>query len=118
MVIQLEKLTKDAGRMRCQNLRITQHEPAKTEDAGYVDLLATGNVELEGRSFNARADSISYDESKGLYTLRSQGRRKATIWRQTQVGGELSRADAQLMNFIPARNLLKLDQAIGLDGVN
>lgn len=118
MVIKLEDLPKDAGWMRCQSLRITQNEAKSDEDRGYIDLLALGNVELEGRSFNARADSISYDESKGLYTLRSQGRRKATIWRQLQVGGALSRADAQLMYFIPARNILKLDQAVGLDGVN
>ncbi len=118
MVVKLDELPKDAGWMRSQNLRITHHEPLKKEETGYIDLLATGNVELEGRSFNARADSISYDESKGLYTLRSQGRQKATIWRQTQLGGDLSRADAQLMHFIPAKNILKLDQAIGLDGVN
>jgi hypothetical protein len=118
MVIELDNLTKDAGWMRCQSLRITQKEPPAPEETAPVELLATGNVELEGRTFNARADSISFDESKGLYTLRSQGRRKATIWRQTQLGGDLSRADAQLMNFIPSRNILKLDQATGLDGVN
>lgn len=118
MVIKLEDLPKDAGWMRCQSLRITQNEAKGKDQTGYIDLLALGNVELEGRSFNARAESISYDESKGLYTLRSQGRRKATIWRQLQVGGKLSRADAQLMYFIPARNVLKLDQAVGLEGVN
>ncbi len=118
MVIELDNLTKDAGWMQCQNLRITQKEPPSPEETGPIELLATGNVELEGRTFNARADSISFDEAKGLYTLRSQGRRKATIWRQTQVGGDTSRADAQLMNFIPSRNVLKLDQATGLDGVN
>ncbi|MCA9067917.1 MAG: hypothetical protein KDA84_03290, partial [Planctomycetaceae bacterium] len=118
MVIKLEDLPKDAGWMRCQSLRITQNEPKPGEETGYIDLLALGNVELEGRSFNARAESISYDESKGLYTLRSQGRRKATIWRQLQVGGPLSRADAHLMHFKPAKNYLELDRAVGLDGVN
>jgi hypothetical protein len=118
MVIESDNLTKDAGRMGCQNLRITQNEPQEKDQPGHVELLATGNVDLEGRTFNARADSVSFDESKGLYTLRSQGQREATIWRQTQLGGDLSRADARLMYFIPARNILKLDQAIGLDGVN
>lgn len=122
MVIEEENLTKDAGWMRCHSLRITQHPPENKEETGYVDLLALGNVDLEGWTlhgkFNARADSISYDESKGLYTLRSQGRGKARIWRQTQLGGERSEVAAQLMNFIPARNILKLHQATGLEGVN
>ena len=78
-------------------------------------MLGSGNAELEGRTFHARADTISFDESKGLYVLRSLGNSKATIWRQKQVGGEYSRADAQRMEFVPSRNQLKLDQAISLD---
>ena len=118
MVIDLKDLPKDAGYMQCQSLRITHHEPTQKDQKTYIDLLALGNVNLEGRTFHARADSVSFDESKGLYTLRSQGRQKATIWRQTQIGGDYSRADAQMMYFIPARDILKLDQATGLDGVN
>ena len=118
----LDDLPKDAGWMQCQSLRITQHESAQKDDATYVHLLANGNVHLEGRTaygtFSGRANSVSFDESKGLYTLRSQGRQKATIFRQTQVGGDTSQADAQLMYFIPARNILKFDQATFLDGVN
>jgi len=78
-------------------------------------VLGSGNAELEGRSFHARADTISFDESKGLYVLRSFGNGKATIWRQKQAGGEFSRADAQWMEFVPSRNQLKLDQSVGLD---
>ncbi len=120
MVIQRDevKQTKDAGAMSCENLRLTQRDSAQKEEPAHVELLGTGNVKLEGNTFNARADSVSFDESKGLYTLRSQGSRKATIWRQTQVGGNLSQADAHLMHFIPSRNILKLDRAVGLDGVN
>ena len=55
MVIQLENLPKDAGCMQCRSLRITQHEPKQKDQQTYVDLLALGNVVLEGRSFNARA---------------------------------------------------------------
>ncbi len=117
-----ENLPKDAGCMHCQSLRITQHEPAQKNQESQVGLLALGNVHLEGRSLNGlfygRADSVSFDESKGLYTLRSQGQQKAAIWRQTQIGGDYSRADAQMMYFIPARNFLQLDQATGIDGVN
>ncbi|MCH8828937.1 MAG: hypothetical protein IID45_05100 [Planctomycetes bacterium] len=76
-----------------------------------------GNAELEGRTFHARADSISYNEAQGLYLLRSLGNRNATIWRQLKPGGKLKRAVAKRMEFNPARNWLKLDQTIGLDGV-
>jgi hypothetical protein len=115
-VIDPDDLPKDAGWMRCDILYFSQTPETKTEPA-YSQLLASGNAELEGRSFHGRADTISYDESKGLYILRSTGSRMATIWRQKQIGDELSRADAQRMEFIPARNQLKLDRTTGLQGL-
>ncbi|QDT64121.1 LptA/OstA family protein [Calycomorphotria hydatis] len=111
-----ESLPDEGVRMECSNLRLTQH-PEEGEQKAYVEFLAGGNVELEGRSFFAQADTISFDESKGLYMLRSLGERKATIWRQASAGSQSSRADARRMEFIPSKSILKLDQASGLDGV-
>jgi len=111
-----DNLPKDAGWMRCRSLLFKQHEQQKNRPA-FIELFAKGNAELEGRTFHARADTISFDESKELYMLRSLGSRKATIWRQTQLGGNMSRADAQRMEFVPSRNQLKLDRTTGLDGL-
>ena len=41
----------------------------------------------EGQSFFAQADEISYDESKGLYVLRSKGR-DSILTREKQRGGK------------------------------
>jgi hypothetical protein len=114
-VIDVEHLPKNGGWMRSNRLHVTQSEKTETTPA-YNVVVASGNAELEGRSFHARADSITYDESKELYVLRSIGSRKATIWRQTTLGGKRNRADAQRMDFIPSRNILKFDRTTGLDG--
>ncbi|MCA9115704.1 MAG: hypothetical protein KDA79_11515, partial [Planctomycetaceae bacterium] len=115
-VIDVDELPKEAGSMQCSTLQMTQH-PGDDKTPAWVELLGTGDTKVDGRSFHARADTISYDESKGLYMLRSLGSRKATIWRQKSTGGESSRADAQRMEFIPARNQLKLDRTTGLNGL-
>jgi hypothetical protein len=112
----LVELPENAGRMRCERLEITQH-PATRLQKAHISLNAHGNSELEGRAFQARADQVTYDESKGLYVLRSFGNREATIWRQQQVGGKVSRANAQSFWFWPSENRLKADQATGLNGV-
>lgn len=116
LVVDADNLPKNGGWMRSRSLQITQHEKTETKPA-YITLLARGNAELDGEKFHGRADNISYDESKGLYILKSFGKRKATIWRQTQIGGEESQFDAQRMEFIPSKNRLKLDRTTRLDGI-
>jgi len=111
-----DALPADGGWMRSRSLRFEQHA-GKGKRPGYVTLLAQGNAELEGRSFHAQADFITFDESKGLYLLRSSGRRNATIWRQKHIGDNPSEVHAQQMKFWPAINQLKLDRATGLDGI-
>ncbi|MBW3542792.1 MAG: LptA/OstA family protein, partial [Planctomycetes bacterium] len=107
----------DAGWMSSDKLRVIQHKNDDPELPGHIELVADGNAELEGRTFNAQADVISYDESKGLYILRSDGNRKATIWRQTEPGASPSDAQAQRMEFIPSRKQLKLVGTSGLSGL-
>ena len=120
-VIDEDHLPKDGGWMRCDRLDLHQHKQTTTTD-GYVDMMGTGNSELDGRtaegSFHALADVISYDQSKGLYVLRSAGTRKATIWRQEKAGAPTSHNVAQRMEFNPSLRTLKLDRGYGLDGLN
>lgn len=110
-------LPKDGGEMECNSLTIEQlQDPNSTKK--YIGLTAEGNAKLEGRSFYAQADAISFDESKELYTLRSIGSRQVTIWRQAAPGGEYSSASAKSMQFIPSQNLLKSDKTTGIRGAN
>ncbi len=108
-----DHLPKDGGYTECESLQIVQIKPTGTQKP-YIELEAKGNAKLEGRSFNARADEITFDESKKLYTLRATGNRQVTIWRQTTPDGEPSEASAKSMRFIPSQNYLRSDQTTGI----
>ena len=112
-----DHLPKDGGDMECDALQIIQIKPTGTQKP-HIELVANGNAKLEGRSFNARADEITFDESKKLYTLRATGNRHVTIWRQTTPDGEPSEASAKSMRFIPSQNYLRSDQTTGIRGTN
>jgi len=112
-----DELTDDAATMRAEKLQITQAENEK-DDTSFVQMLATGNAQLEGKLFHARADLISFDESNEMYRLRSLGNRKAIIWHQKTVSDEFNKGVAQSISFAPSRNHLRLDQTTGLKGLN
>ncbi|MBT4866325.1 MAG: hypothetical protein HON53_14570 [Planctomycetaceae bacterium] len=126
-IIDPDNIPENGGWMRCDQMQLTQFEKTETTPA-YIKMLGSGNAELEGRmpgrsrsetrgeSFRARADTISFDESKGLYILRSRGNRTATVWRQKQRGDEYSSHDAKRIEFIPALNQLKTNRASGTIG--
>ena len=84
---------------------------------GHVELLGVGNAKLEGRTFNATAHEVSFDESKGLYILRSKGSPNASIWRQTAIGGKRSYTEAERMHFTPSTNELQLFGITGIIGL-
>lgn len=115
-VIDADELPPDAGWLRSRELTVTQHEKTPRHPS-YFTMQGAGNAYVRGRDFHARADTITYDESHDLYVLRSLGRRNATIWRQTQPGGERSRADARRMQFIPSQNALSFDKAENFNGL-
>ncbi|MEX0718334.1 MAG: hypothetical protein WD066_17195 [Planctomycetaceae bacterium] len=114
--IDVDHLPRDGGWLRCDSLRFTQREETPEQPA-YLELFASGNAQLEGREFHARADQITYDESKGMYLLRGLGNRKAEIWRQTTPGTEPLHTPAQRMTFIPSKNHLWWEGATGLNVV-
>jgi lipopolysaccharide export system protein LptA len=110
-------LPKDGVEMHCDSLQFTHFAETKATPA-YITVLATGNVGLEGEAFRARADSISYDESKRRYVLRSLGTHKATIWRSSQPGSSVrAKAEGQRIEYNPDTHELHLDRATGLDGL-
>ncbi len=112
-----DHLPKDGGHMECDAMQILQVKSPGSQKP-HIELEAKGNAKLEGRTFNARADEITFDESKELYTLRATGNRQATIWRQTTPNGEPSEASAKVWRFIPSTNYLKADQTTGIRGTN
>lgn len=123
-----DKLPPNAGWMRSNSLKLIQHD-INGQKKKYISMLAKGNAELEGnalvknkrtptnQSFIARADTISFDESKDLYMMRSFGNRKATIRRYSQAGKGPNRSEAQQIEFSPAHDRVTLHGVTGIQGL-
>ena len=103
--------------MECDSLQILQRKETNGQKP-FVELEAKGNAKLEGRTFNARADEITFDESKERYTMRAIGNRQVTIWRQTTPVGEPNELNAKSLWFIPSLNRISGDQTSGIRGTN
>lgn len=112
--IDLDKLPKDGGAMFCDWLEFVQRETS--DGSKHVELLAKENARLEGRSFFAQADEISFDESKGLYMLRSSGD-ESMLWREKVAGGERTAVVAETFRFIPSINKVEFDKASRVQGL-
>jgi hypothetical protein len=112
--IDLDKLPKDGGAMFCDWLEFVQR--TSSDNVKHVELLAKENARLEGRSFFAQADEISYDESKGLYMLRSSGD-ESILWREKIAGGERTAVVAETFRFIPSINKVEFDKASRVQGL-
>ena len=112
--IDLYKLPKDGGAMFCDWLEFVQR--SDSDGTKHVELLAKENARLEGRSFFAQADEISFDESKGLYMLRSSGD-ESILWREKVAGGERTAVVAETFRFIPSINKVEFDKASRVQGL-
>lgn len=112
--INLDQLPKDGGAMFCDWLEFVQR--TTSDGTKHVELLAKENARLEGRSFFAQADEISYDESKGLYMLRSSGD-ESILWREKVAGGERTAVVAETFRFIPSINKVEFDKASRVQGL-
>lgn len=116
--IDIEKLPKDGGVMSCRELEFSQlEERFDGSKSRSITLLATGNARLEGQTFHALADEISYDESKGLYMLKSLGNRESMLWRESQPGGDRTAVVTRTIRFNPSLNSFGLDNARRLQGI-
>ncbi|WP_339730914.1 hypothetical protein [uncultured Gimesia sp.] len=123
-----DKLPPNAGRMRSNSLKLIQHE-INGQKKKFISMLAKGNAEFEGnalvknkraptsQSFSASADTISFDESKDLYMLRSFGNRKATLRRFSRVGSDPTQSVAQQIEFAPAHDRVTLHGVTGIQGL-
>jgi hypothetical protein len=108
-----------AGWISSEELEVARHEGTETERP-WLELRASGNVKLEGydnERFKARADTVTFNQSKQMYRLRALGDRTTTIWRQKTPGGKIESADAKAMLFIPSKHVLKLDETTSLEGI-
>ncbi|MGQ0635246.1 MAG: hypothetical protein ACT4QC_11595 [Planctomycetaceae bacterium] len=118
-IIDVDKLPLNGGWMRCDELELTQYEKSATNDA-YVVVVGRHNVELEGRSeqglFSGMAQTITFDQSKGLYTLTGDGLVPAEVWREVRPGINRSAGRARRMEFNPGLNAVRINESSGAQG--
>lgn len=106
-----DHLPENGAWMRSESLRLTRVSDPGSKQGG-MTLLATGNTELEAMTFHARADSIKYDELKGLYIIQSLGANKATIRKQPTANDPRGFVSAQRFTVNPALSHFHVDQFI------
>ena len=118
----------DAVWLGCDKLSVTLHPweaaaPLATEDESeddsrfYAMIRGSGHCELEGKVFRAVADTLSYDQSKELFTLKGMGTREASIYLQENPGDDPKRLPSQVIEFIPSQKHVNLDRSSGIQAV-
>jgi len=93
-----EALGPKGARLGCDKLTV-RRMPSPLSDQPSIELEATGSARVEGRDFAALAARMSYNQNKGLMILEGDGWTKATLSRQTRVGGPRDLG-------VPARQIL------------
>jgi len=105
--------------MRCDRLTVNQMS-TPVGDRRAMELEAAGNAVVEGRGFTGRAIRMTYGEAKDMLVLEGDGRNAATLFRQQQVGGPMSKAAAQKIVFWPKTKRVAVQggQSVELDQVS
>ncbi|WP_417388435.1 hypothetical protein [Gimesia sp.] len=123
-----DRMPPGAGSMRSNSLKLIQHD-IEGQKKKFISMLAKGNAEVEGNTlikskqtptsqeFSASADTISFDQSKDQYTLRSFGNRKATLRRFSRSGQTPTRSVSQQIEFSPSHDRVTLHGVTEIQGL-
>ncbi len=92
------------------NLQLRAARSPQEED--WLEVVAFGDAQLEGKVFRARADSISFDQSKEQFTLKGKGT-EAGIWFQKVPGQAVQPVFGKTIQFVPSKHRFWIDEATG-----
>lgn len=81
----------------------------------WLDLLAAGNTLIEGQSFTARGDRLTFSQEHELIILEGTSRAYAELWRQARAGARTSHAAARKIYYWRQSNRIKVEDARFLD---
>jgi hypothetical protein len=76
-----------------------------------VELVAEDNVVVENNEFTARGNRIAFAEAKDVVVLEGDGRNKAQLYRQLQVGGKRDEFAGQKVTYWLKTKQVKVDGA-------
>ena len=96
-------------------LGVAQAPSAPGQRRSGLELMAGGNVLVEGESFTARSARLSWSEAKDLLVFEGDGRSDAQLFRQVKVGAPMSSASAGKILYWRALNRVDVDDARFLD---
>ena len=99
--------------LSCRQMTVTQMQAG--QDQKWFELLAEGNTVVEGETFTANSQRMTYTEDKGLLVLEGTPRTVAELWRQEKVGSKVSRAAARKIMFWVDTNRIEVDGVEFLD---
>jgi len=103
--------------LNCDGLQVVQASAMPGRDASFL-LDAAGNVRVEGQTYSARSESLTFDQEKDLLILKGNMRTAATLSRQERIGGQESRVMASRIMFWPKTNRTSLDGVQQLNAEN
>ena len=96
-------------------LGVGQAPPVPGQRRSSIELMAGGNVLVEGESFTARSARLSWSEAKDLLVFEGDGRSDAQLFRQMKIGAPTSSASAGKILYWRALNRVDVDDARYLD---
>ena len=111
-------LRKDDLFMTCDQLTVVQSSPKtgrRDREKNLFDLVARGNTSVEGQTFTAHGDQISYEQAKGQLILQGTGSTDAMLSHQARVGAPRSKTLARKILFWPETKRVEVDDARYLD---
>ncbi|WP_437185560.1 hypothetical protein SH668x_002671 [Planctomicrobium sp. SH668] len=104
----------NAATMKCSQMRIIQKQHG-TQPEKYFEVFATGAAELEGHFFRAVADELIFNERSGQFTLRGLGK-EARLFHQQGPGLPVNASAAKLIEFIPTKMSVNVNNSSGISG--
>ena len=100
--------------LTCNRLTVSQSSLARGS-ARTFDLVANGNTFVEGQTFTAQGDQVSFDQGKGQLILQGTGSTDAVLTYQVRVGAPRSKVEARKILYWPATKHVAMDDARFLD---
>jgi hypothetical protein len=105
----------DAVWLGCETLSLSLH-PWPDREGAYAMIGARGRCELEGERFRAVADMLSYNELQRMFTLKGESPREAIIYYRERPGTEPRPTPAQVIEFVPSENKIRVQGSSGFQG--
>jgi hypothetical protein len=120
-----EALPPDSILLACDELRLNEDPIAVRSSAagserekrplGYVQLQATGNVQIDGSTeshglFSATADRSSYEQVKDVFMLEGSSRSPARLWLRRYAGEQATPLSAERIRYDRKTGLPKIER--------